>query len=85
MGHFRGTLQGCRGEASRLGSKGSGLQVEANGWGCGVDVSLYYDKDKDTDFVVVALTGGSNKGLGSKEIFRGTEAELRKKLGEKEG
>lgn len=41
MAHFRGTVSGQRGEASRLGSKNSGLTVEAQSWEGKVRVELY--------------------------------------------
>lgn len=44
MAHFYGTLQGSRGEASRLGTKASGLQVTAASWDGAIDVSLDYDE-----------------------------------------
>lgn len=76
MAQFRGTIQGCRGAASRLGGKKSGLQVSANGWNIGIDVELYYDHETNKDIAVVSLTGGSNHGLGTvKEIGRFVEGE----------
>lgn len=41
MAHFRGTISGSRGEASRLGTKASGMHVEAQSWGGKVVVRLY--------------------------------------------
>lgn len=38
MAHFRGTVVGNRGQASRLGTK-SGINVTCRGWDLGVDVS----------------------------------------------
>ena len=60
MAQYRGTIKGSRGEASRLGTKSSGLQVSANGWDIGVDVILRYDSQDQSDVVEVYLTGGSN-------------------------
>ena len=59
MAQYRGTLKGYRGEASRLGSKMSGLKVSANGWETGVQVELYYADGKD--HVAVWRTAGSNR------------------------
>lgn len=53
MAHFRGTLKGARGEASRLATKNSGLRVEAQSWegkavihlthdAAGFDVATFY-------------------------------------------
>lgn len=41
MAQFRGTIQGFRGEASRLGSKDSGLHVTAASWEGAVRVDLF--------------------------------------------
>ena len=60
MAQFRGTIQGTRGEASRLGTKSSGLTVTANGWDTGVRVEL--DHETGQDRVTVWRTGGSNGG-----------------------
>lgn len=59
MARFRGTLQGSRGAASRLGH--SGLTVTANGWDVGVRVDARPGHDDCDEFVIVA-TGGSNGG-----------------------
>lgn len=60
MAQFRGTIHGQRGEASRLGSKSSGLSVTANGWDTGVRVELSHVGT--WDHVTVWRTGGSNGG-----------------------
>lgn len=63
MARFRGTIQGNRGEASRLGTKGSGLGVTCNGWNGGV--SVYADVNtKDEDVFYIYATAGSGYGLG---------------------
>ncbi len=58
MAQFRGTLQGQRGGASRLGSKSSGLYVTANGWDAGVKVTAVHEDGRDVFYVY--QTGGSN-------------------------
>lgn len=54
MAHFRGTLQGGRGEASRLGHKTSGLHVEAASWEGKVVVTLRHVDGKDVAEVRLA-------------------------------
>lgn len=66
MAHFYGGVHGNRGEATRLGTKDSGLKAFANGWDIGVDVRLRYCKDTDEDVISVTLTGGSNGNSSSK-------------------
>lgn len=47
MSHFYGTIQGARGEASRCGSKGSGIRTNAAGWGGCIQTSVYEEDDRD--------------------------------------
>lgn len=65
MAHFYGTIQGSRGQASRLGGKASGLSTVAASWQGAVAVKLY-EKD-GTDFARVYLTthngAGTNRTL----------------------
>ena len=44
MARFRGTVQGGRGEAHRLGHATSGLVTRANGWNASIVTELF-DKD----------------------------------------
>ena len=44
MAHFRGIIQGSRGEASRLGGKNSGIKAVLSSWDNHIHVYLY-DKD----------------------------------------
>ena len=63
MAQYLGILQGQRGEVTRLGSKGSGLRVVANGWDAGVKVNAHNETDdtgKSIDVFVIEVTGGSN-------------------------
>lgn len=55
MAHFYGTLRGNRGQASRLGTKLSGLQTIAASWQGAVSVSLYHDETTGEDTVSVNL------------------------------
>jgi len=63
MSRFRGTVQGGQGEASRLGTKKSGLQVNCNGWHGGVMVCADVN-DKDEDVFYIYATAGSGYGSG---------------------
>jgi hypothetical protein len=70
VAHFFGTLVGCRGQASRLGSKDSGIDVTARGWNIGGSASVRYNSAKDRDEVDVYVDHGSN-GHGLR-VFLGT-------------
>ena len=69
MAHFRGTVVGSNGIASRLGSKNSGLDVEANGWTTGVTVQLYHNEKKGIDCVKVWRTSGSYGDNGKSQLI----------------
>ena len=60
MAQFYGTVQGARGQASRVGTKSSGLTVHANGWNIGATVYLTHEDGRDV--VRVYCNGGSNAG-----------------------
>lgn len=47
MSHFYGTLQGNRGEASRCGSKNSGITTHAAGWQGAIRVSVWHEGGED--------------------------------------
>lgn len=57
MANFRSTIRGTRGEASRLGSKSSGMVANVNGWNAGVTVRAYHDAG--VDVFEIRQTGGS--------------------------
>jgi hypothetical protein len=62
MAQFRATIHGQRGEASRLGSKKTGITAHVNGWDAGI--SVYAAHQNGRDAFEVRLTTGSN-GYGS--------------------
>lgn len=61
MAHFYGSIKGQRGEATRLGSKASGVEVVAASWAGAVRCSAYLAED-GADHVQVHLTPW--KGVG---------------------
>lgn len=62
MAHFIGEIQGNRGEASRTGSKKSGISAHIRGWNIGVRVNIRHDEESGKDFYTIYETGGSNGG-----------------------
>ncbi len=58
MAHFYGDLQGSRGEATRCGTKQSGITGHVRGWNIGARVSVHHEDG--IDYVTVYRTGGSN-------------------------
>lgn len=68
MARYRGTVQGQRGVASRLGGTGSGLTVRADGWNVGARVRIAPCAVCGEDRVSVERTGGSNSGAFGREV-----------------
>ncbi|QOP65604.1 hypothetical protein SEA_SUIGENERIS_63 [Mycobacterium phage Suigeneris] len=66
MAHFYGTVQGQRGEASRLGSKNSGL-ASAQGWNVGCKVTIRHEDGRDV-VRVWRTTGSNGHGVSTKLI-----------------
>ena len=69
MAHFYGTLQGARGKATRCGSKGSGIETTAAGWGGAVTVRVY--EHDGADCFEVTLHPWQGSGGQSKLLARG--------------
>ena len=59
MSRFYGIVQGNRGEATRGGSAGSGIQGHVRGWDIGIKVHCYVD-DNGKDVCEAWTTGGSH-------------------------
>ena len=53
MSHFYGTMQGSRGEATRCGTKNSGMSVCAASWKGAIRTDLFVDGDGDDAYRVV--------------------------------
>lgn len=74
MAHFRGIIQGARGEASRLGHKSSGLRVEAASWQ-GKVVTVLTEKD-GVDYAHVYLATHNGSGV-SHSLYYGPVGEYK--------
>lgn len=72
MARFIGVIQGQRGEASRLGSKKSGIRAEINGWKLGVRVYGGVNEQTGEDEFEVFLTTGSDVSGKNKPVRIGT-------------
>lgn len=68
MSQYIGYLNGSKGEASRLGTKQSGIVSNVNGLDFGVRVSLYHRDGEDK--ADIFLTGGSH--AEESPVFIGT-------------
>ncbi len=61
MAQFYGDVQGNRGQATRMGTKGSGMSAHIRGWNVGVRVELSHEGG--VDVVRVFRTAGSNGSM----------------------
>lgn len=61
MAHFYGDIQGNRGQATRMGTKSSGIDGHIRGWNIGAKVYCQYNEKTGKDEVTVYITGGSNR------------------------
>ena len=77
MAHFYAEIKGNRGEASRMGSKESGIRGHIRGWNVGVEVSCYHDERTGKDVCYVYLTGGSNGSSSPKFLGAFTKDDLK--------
>jgi hypothetical protein len=73
MAHFRATIKGSRGLASRLGGKEGGIIARVDGWNCGVTIWAFHRDGKDVFEIV--KTGGSNRQTTPVTIAEITEGE----------
>lgn len=62
MAHFISFIKGCRGEASRLGSKDSGIRASARGWNCGMRISGRHQSGLNRDAFTCYADHGSSGG-----------------------
>ena len=60
MAQFYAEIQGNRGEATRMGTKDSGLHGHIRGWDIGCKAYMSHNDKTGQDEVTIYLTGGSN-------------------------
>lgn len=68
MAHFYGTLQGARGQATRCGTKPSGMEAIAASWQGAVRSTLFEEDGRD--WVEVNLIPWKGRGM-SRLLYRG--------------
>jgi len=73
MARFYGSMQGTRGEATRMGDTKNGFDAHVRGWNVGVRITCRVDKD-GKDVIEVWETGGSNRPGGLKLLAEVKEA-----------
>lgn len=75
MAHFYSEIKGNRGEATRVGTKKSGIRGHVRGWDVGVAVYGYVNEDGEDEFEV-RLTSGSHGSVSSQLLGRFTRKDL---------
>ena len=60
MARFYASIQGNKGEATRMGTASSGITGHIRGWNVGAHVDCRPNVDTDRDVVEIGLSGGSN-------------------------
>jgi hypothetical protein len=68
MAHFIGYVQGAKGQASRLGTRSSGMSVTAASWEGSVHVTI--EARTDGDYAVVELRPWQGQGT-SRVLYNG--------------
>ena len=78
MSKLYGSLQGCRGEATRCGTKNSGMRASVQSY----DGSLvsYMDLDENDKPIITLKVSNCTSFYGDETIFRGSLEELKAKL-----
>ena len=71
MAHFYSSIQGQRGEATRLGSASSGITTVAAGWAGAIKVHVHFDETTGLDMYEVRLTPWEGSGGQSYVIASG--------------
>jgi len=75
MSHFYASIRGSRGEATRAGTKNSGMEGHIRGWNIGARVFMSVN-DKGEDVCTIYLTSGSNGYSYGKHLGDFTEKDL---------
>ena len=60
MAQYYASIQGNHGEATRMGTKKTGMEAHIRGWNIGVRVYCRWNEETNKDEITVYRTGGSN-------------------------
>lgn len=82
MSHFYGTIDGSAStQATRCGTKNSGITTNAAGWTGSIRVDVWHDKESERDHYRVILTPWQGSGGESRILAKGL---LNARLGKEE-
>lgn len=62
MAHFRAVIKGNRGEASRLGTKRSGVYARLQTWGHDLVLNMHHDEEGQGDWVTIEIAPHDSSG-----------------------
>jgi len=68
MAQFYGDIQGNRGQATRMGTKKTGLDGHIRGWNIGARVWMSYNEQTKEDECTIDLTAGSHRSGQTKRL-----------------
>ena len=77
MAQYYADIQGNRGQATRMGTKKSGLDGHIRGWHVGCRVFMRFNEETQRDECTIDLTGGSSGSGKSKRIGTFTVDDLK--------
>ena len=76
MAQYYASIQGNRGQATRMGTKSSGLDGHVRGWHIGCRAYMSYNEETEQDEVTIYLTSGSTGHKQSKLLGTFTVKDL---------
>jgi len=76
MAQFYADIQGNRGQATRMGTKKSGLDGHIRGWNVGARVYMHFNEKTQEDECTIDLTCGSGYSGKSKRLGTFTAKDL---------
>lgn len=76
MAQFYASIQGNRGQATRMGTKKSGMSGHIRGWNIGCRVYMHYNEETKQDECTVSITSGSKGNGGFYDVGTFTAVDL---------
>ena len=66
MAHYYSRIKGNKGEATRCGTRSSGITARADSWSTGAITTINYDTTINADVVTLYATEGSDDNYGKR-------------------
>lgn len=68
MAQYYASIQGSGGQATKMGTKKTGINGHIRGWHIGAQVWMSYNEETGEDECTINLTGGSRGSLVDKQL-----------------